>query len=74
MAWTDVPAGSCIEAWFDRLKPLGADVEHIKSGWYRVWCPNGVEFHTIQVSVDVDDDCTSVAARLKSMASLKGLL
>lgn len=72
--WDDVPGGSCVEAWFDRIAPLGAHVDKVKDGWYSVWCPDEREFYYLNVLVDVADDCYTFGNRLREMRALEGLL
>jgi hypothetical protein len=72
--WAEVPEGSCLEAWFDKIDELDADIEWLKVGWYRIWCPKGVEFRTVEISEDLADGCADLETRLRTVNSLKGLI
>jgi hypothetical protein len=74
--WDNVPTGSCVEKWFSFLEGLGADIFHpegkdIEPDRYTFWCPTRQEFHSIQVSAEIADNCTGLETRLRNMKSVK---
>jgi hypothetical protein len=75
--WEAVPVGTCVEKWLDVLQSLGADIRKVPADdthgpdWYVFWCPKKVEFYGFQVSLEIDDNCSRLEARLRNMASVK---
>ena len=73
--WNRVPADSCVQEWFDLLKGLGADVQYLEgTECYVVWCLDDQEFHALNVSDAIAEDCSGMSNRFKSMKSLEGAL
>lgn len=69
--WKDVPEGSCVECWINKIVSLGAEVEWIQNDRYVIWSPSRREFHGFQVSAEMAGECVGLEARIRNMSDIK---
>ncbi len=76
--WEYVPAGTQLELLLDLIKNLDGSVEnfsaHEQDDWYKIWNPEGNEFHYFRASVELDAGCKGLIGRLRNMKGVKECL
>jgi hypothetical protein len=74
--WPEVDEGCCVHEWLKTVSELGGTIIKLEeiggqSDWYRVLCPQRVQFHHFRVSAEVQSDCAGLATRFKNMDGIK---